>query len=180
MYYTKSSKDSCEEFANAAFGNTLPMPAMSQKQTFSDILAEEVDKQCSLEVVEAFREELCERVEEHKLSKERDTLVLNSSEVSDILLSCGVDKQTANSVKTRYEETFGQNAELIPQNLIELKKISLENDDISIKISPQRSDLITTKTVDGVSYLMIKVEGNVLVNGVPVHIGENENDNHQN
>ncbi len=174
MYYTRSSKESCDDFAMAAFGCNLPMPAMSQKQTFGDILTEEVDKECSLEVVESFREELCNRIEEHKLNRERDTLVLNSTEVSDILVSCGVDKQTADSVKSRYEEEFGADAELIPQNLIELKKISLENDDISIKISPQRSDLVQTKIIDGVPYLMIKVEGNVLVNGVAVHIAEEQ------
>jgi len=174
MYYTKSAKESCDAFAMAAFGCELPMPAISQKQTFSDILTEKIDKECSLEVVEAFREELCNRVEEHKLNRERDTLVLDGDEVSDILVSCGVEKETAKAVKEKYEEEFGKGAELIPQNLMELKKISLENDDISIKVSPSRSDLVKTKIIDGVPYVMIRVEGNVSVNGVSVHIGENK------
>lgn len=174
MYYTRSAKESCEDFAMAAFGCSLPMPAMSQKQTFGDILAEEIDKDCSFEVVEAFREELCNRVEEHKLNRERDTLVLGASEVSDILVSCGVDKDTAAAVKDKYEDQFGQGAQLIPQNLIELKTLSLENDDISIKVSPTRSDLVKTRIIDGVPYVMIKIEGNVLVNGVSVHIGEED------
>lgn len=174
MYYTRSAKESCVDFATAAFGCSLPMPAMSQKQIFGDILAEEIDKDCSFEVVEAFREELCNRVEEHKLNRERDTLVLGASEVSDILVSCGVDKDTAAAVKDKYEDQFGQGAQLIPQNLIELKTLSLENDDISIKVSPTRSDLVKTKVIDGVPYVMIKIEGNVLVNGVSVHIGEED------
>lgn len=174
MYYTKSAKESCDAFAMAAFGCELPMPAISQKQTFSDILTEKIDKECSLEVVEAFREELCNRVEEHKLNRERDTLVLDGDEVSNILVSCGVEKETAKAVKEKYEEEFGKGAELIPQNLMELKKISLENDDISIKVSPSRSDLVKTKIIDGVPYVMIRVEGNVSVNGVSVHIGESK------
>lgn len=174
MYYTKSAKESCDAFAMAAFGCELPMPAISQKQTFGDILTEKIDKECSLEVVEAFREELCNRVEEHKLNRERDTLVLDGDEVSDILVSCGVEKETAKAVKEKYEEEFGKGAELIPQNLMELKKISLENDDISIKVSPSRSDLVKTKIIDGVPYVMIRVEGNVSVNGVLVHIGDDK------
>jgi PHP family Zn ribbon phosphoesterase len=123
-------------------------------------------------VVEAFREELSDRVEEHKANRERDTLVIDAEEVSDILVSCGVDKAAADSVKEKYREQFGNDAAIIPQNLIDIKTLSLENEDISIKVSPSRSDLVKTTVIDGVPYVMVKVEGNVLVNGVCVHISE--------
>ena len=98
--------------------------------------------------------------------------MIDAEEVSDILVSCGVDKAAADSVKEKYREQFGNDAAIIPQNLIDIKTLSLENEDISIKVSPSRSDLVKTTVIDGVPYVMVKVEGNVLVNGVCVHISE--------
>ena len=172
LYYTRNISENCDDFAQAVFGCPLPMPATSQKQTFSEMLTETIDKDCSFEVVEAFREELSDRIEEHKANRERDTLVIDAEEVSDILVSCGVDKAAADSVKEKYREQFGNDAAIIPQNLIDIKTLSLENEDISIKVSPSRSDLVKTTVIDGVPYVMVKVEGNVLVNGVCVHISE--------
>ena len=39
---------------------------------------------------------------------------------------------------------------------------------MSIKISPEHRDLVTTQTIDNVKYLMIRVDGGVEVNGINI------------
>ena len=40
------------------------------------------------------------------------------------------------------------------------------------KVSPERSDLVDTRVIDGVKYILIRADEGVEVNGVPVHIAE--------
>ena len=67
-------------------------------------------------------------------------------------------------------EEFGENAEVRPQNLVDVKQFEVRTPDIIIKVSPERSDLIKTQIIDGKKYIMIRAEDNVEVNGVPIKI----------
>ena len=43
--------------------------------------------------------------------------------------------------------------------------------DVTIKVNPERSDLISTQIIDGVKYILIRTENdNVELNGVNIHI----------
>lgn len=42
--------------------------------------------------------------------------------------------------------------------------------DITIKVNPERPDLIKTQIIDGQKYIMIKADENVEVNGVNINI----------
>ena len=44
--------------------------------------------------------------------------------------------------------------------------------DVSIQVSPERADLIETRIIDGVKYILICADENVEVNGVPITITE--------
>ena len=46
--------------------------------------------------------------------------------------------------------------------------------DISIKVAPEKADLIETRVIGGVKYLLICAEEDVEVNGVRIHIGDEE------
>ena len=70
----------------------------------------------------------------------------------------------------KYEEEFGENAEVRPQNLVDVKQFEVRTPDIVIKVSPERSDLIKTQIIDGKKYILIRAEDNVEVNGVPIKI----------
>ena len=44
--------------------------------------------------------------------------------------------------------------------------------DVTIKVDPDRSDLIQTRIINGIKYILVRVEEGVEVNGVPVQITE--------
>ena len=43
-----------------------------------------------------------------------------------------------------------------------------------IQVPPQRGDLVETRIIDGVGYILIRAEGGVEVNGVPVRFSPEE------
>jgi len=71
-----------------------------------------------------------------------------------------------------FDETFGHGAELHPKNIIDNKRFQITTPDVSIKVNPERSDLIETRIIGGVKYIMICADESVEVNGVSIHFSE--------
>ena len=73
-----------------------------------------------------------------------------------------------------YDEAFGFETQLHPRNVIDNKRFEIKTPDISIKVSPERSDLIETRVIGGVPYILICADEDVEVNGVRIHIRDDE------
>ena len=50
----------------------------------------------------------------------------------------------------------------------------LKTPDVTIRVNPDRKDLIETRRIGGNPYILIRADEGVEVNGVPVRIGEKE------
>ena len=61
-----------------------------------------------------------------------------------------------------------------PKNIIDNKHFEIKTPDVVIKVDPTRSDLIETRVIGGVKYIMICADEDVEVNGVSIHIKEDE------
>ena len=72
----------------------------------------------------------------------------------------------------KYDEAFGADAQLSPRNLVDPKRVELKTADVTIKVNPDRSDLVQTRVLNGVKYILVRVEEGVELNGVPVQIQE--------
>ena len=91
-----------------------------------------------------------------------------------MLQSCGADEDSLSKFSVDYDETFGFEAELHPKNIVDSKKFEIKTPDVAIKVAPDRADLIETRIIGGVKYIMICADEDVEVNGVSIHIKENE------
>ena len=69
-----------------------------------------------------------------------------------------------------YDEAFGFEAELHPKNIIDNRKFEIKTPDVSIKVAPDKADLIQTRIIGGVKYILINAEEDVEVNGVSIRI----------
>ena len=172
LYYTKDVQDVQEALVAAVFGAQAPMPAAVQKESFQEVLGEALEEDCSLDVVQAVHDQLCGLMEDHKESREPETLVIGKGEVRQALAANGVTQEHIQAFERGYDAAFGADAKLSPRNLVDPKKIELKTADVTIKVSPDRSDLIQTKILNGVKYILVRVEEGVEVNGVPVQITE--------
>ena len=130
--------------------------------------------ECSLEVVQTVHEQLCQSIELHKESKVAEPLLISKELIKNTLADCGVPQKQLAKFSVEFDEVFGFETQLHPKNLINNKRFEINTPDVSIQVAPERSDLIETRVIGGVKYILICADENVEVNGVPIHIGEKE------
>ncbi len=174
LLYSKDIKQSHDAFIETIFNTPVPKPAFEQKQTFEALLSNSLDEECSMEVVQEVHDRLCQRIELHKESKVPEPLMISKEEVKEVLEGCGVSQEHIAKFSVDYDEAFGFEAELHPKNIIDPKRFEIKTPDVSIKVAPDRSDLIETRIIGGVKYILICADENVEVNGVNINIKENE------
>lgn len=174
LYYTHDIKVSQDALIEALFNTPVPMPAAEQKKCFEALLTTALGDECSLDVVQTVHDQLCQRIELHKEAKVPEPLMIAKADVKEALASCGVSEEHLAKFSVDYDETFGFEADLHPKNIIDSKRFEIKTPDVSIKVDPTRSDLIETRVIGGVKYIMICADENVEVNGVSIHIDEEQ------
>ena len=70
----------------------------------------------------------------------------------------------------KYDDRFGEGTEISPRNLVEAHRLQLCTPDVTIKVNPDRGDLVETRIIDGIKYILIRAEDGVEVNGINIHI----------
>ena len=170
VYYTKDISNNHGELADALFSSELPMPAAEQKVTFGSVLSESAAEECSLRVVRSVHSQLCHLIEEHKNEKKEEPLVINKSDAGDMLRYCGVDEEKIESFEAKFDEKFGESAEISPKNIADAKQISLKTPDVTVKVNAGCGDLIEARVIDGVKYILIRADDGVEVNGINIQI----------
>ena len=174
LYYTHSPKDSHEAFVAAVFNTPIPKPAAEQKKSFEALLTTSLDDECRMDVVQTVHDQLCQRIELHKEAKVPEALTVSKEDVKEVLSSCGVSEEHLAKFSVDYDETFGFEANLHPKNIIDNKRFEIQTPDVIIKVAPDRTDLIETRVIGGVKYIMINADENVEVNGVNIRISDGE------
>ena len=174
LFYSKDIKEGHDAFIESIFNTPVPKPAAEQKTAFEALLTTALEEQCSIDVVQEVHTQLCQRIEMHKEAKVADPLLISKEEVKEVLTGCGVSDDKLAKFSVSYDEVFGFEAELHPKNIIDNKRFEIKTPDVSIKVAPDRSDLIETRVIGGVKYIMICADEDVEVNGVSIHIKDKE------
>ena len=94
---------------------------------------------------------------------------LDGVEVKKVLEECGVSPERTAAFEEKYQETFGERAELPAVNMISPKQFKVSTPSVSIQVDPERTNLIETRIIDGRRYILILADGDVEVNGVKVN-----------
>ena len=174
LYYTHDVKSGQDAFIQALFNAPVPKPADEQKKTFEALLTTSLGDECSMEVVQTVHDQLCQRIEMHKEAKIPEPLMVTKEDVKEVLTSCGISEEHVSKFSVDYDEAFGFEADLHPKNVIDNKHFEIKTPDVVIKVDPARSDLIETRVIGGVKYIMISADEDVEVNGVSIHIKDKE------
>ncbi len=170
LYYIKKSSESYDDFTSEIFNTDTPMPADTQKEVFNAIFQETVSESCDYELMQTVHNHISQMVEEHKAHKDEPPLTISKNTIKNVLEYCSIPAEKVEDFEKRYEENFGKDTRISPKNLVDVKKFEMKTADISIKVNPERLDLVKTKIIDGQKYIMIKAEDNVEVNGVNISI----------
>ncbi|MDY4509476.1 MAG: DUF4317 domain-containing protein [Candidatus Faecousia sp.] len=174
LYYTHDVKTSQDALIETLFNAPVPQPAEEQKKTFEALLTTSLGDECSLDVVQTVHDQLRERIALHKEAKVPEPLMIAKADVKEVLAACGVSEEHLSKFSVDYDEAFGFEADLHPKNIIDDKHFELKTPDVVIKVDPTRNDLIETRVIGGVKYIMICADEAVEVNGVNITIADED------
>ena len=174
LLYSHNTKKEHQAFADALFNVQTAKPAAQQKQSFEDLLSASLGEECNLEVMQTVNEQINQCIEMHKESKLADPLLISKEQLKATLQTGGASEEAVAKFAVKYDETFGTQMELHPKNVIDNRKFEVKTPDVSIKVNPERMDLIETRVIGGVKYILICADESVEVNGVTIQIKEEE------
>jgi len=170
LYYSHNLANNHPELVQALFKLEPPEPAEAQKESFGELLSQSLEDACSLPLVQKVHEQLRQNIEAHKELKSDEPLVVSRQEVSEVLSTCGVEEAKLAKFNVEFDQHFGPDAALSPANLIDAKKFQLKTPDVTIQVNPERTDLVQTRVIGGVKYLLICADDGVEVNGICVDV----------
>ncbi len=170
LTYTRDTGDNHEEFVKAVFGTHAPMAAKHQQQEFQALLGNTLAEDCSIEVVQAVHAQFSDMIQEHKESRDKEPLLVSKPEMNHMLQTCGISEEKVKAFNDEFDEIFGEHADLSPKNLVNPRQFHVITPDVKIQVAPEKRDLVETRVLDGVKYILIRAEEGVEVNGVPVNI----------
>ena len=167
LFYARKPEELHQEFIDAVFHTEPPMSAAEQKEAFQTALTEALGDACGMEVVQGLHEQLRDRMERHKESKDPEPLAITAKEIGGILLDCGVEEDKVAAFQEKCGREFGA-AALNPANLIDSKRFKVKTAEADVQVDPEHSYLVEMRVIDGRKYLLIPADGGVEINGLPL------------
>jgi hypothetical protein len=122
--------------------------------------------ECEYDVIRNIHDGLNEIMEEAKTAPEPP--VLTKPEMKRLLSNSGITDERIETFDQNFDHLAGENTEFLISNIAETRKFSIQTPDVVIKVNPERADLVETKIIDGRQCLVIEINDQVEVNGVPV------------
>ncbi len=172
MYYSKDAENLGEEMMDLLFGFKMPLTAGGQKETFQAIVEETLGETCEFEAVKNIHEKMAELIEEHK--EELKPLVLDKNEVKNLFATSGVVNEKLTEFDEHYEKAAGVDTPIYMSNVYNTRSFDVKTPDVTIKVKPDRTDLIGNRDIDGRPCLVVELNGDVEVNGIAVRSGSHK------
>ena len=166
LYYSKNPEDLHFEFTDALLGCQSPLSAGLQKEAFDLVVEQSLGEKCDFETVKEIHEALQERKEEHEDDPDPDSLGLG--DVRIILSKAGVAEDALEGLEAAYEENIGKDSTILASNVSAKAKFEVHTPDVTITVSPDRTDLVETRLIDGRKCIVIPITDEVMVNGIHV------------
>ncbi len=167
MYYTKKPKDPNVSVVEDVLGCHFTLSAQEEKETFRAVLDRAVGEELNLNVIASVNEKIQDYAKTFK--DEPEPPVVSDIMMRDILLDSGVTQERAEAAQQLYRETADGNY-FAASNLTD-SKTTLTSSGVTVSISGDATDKITTRMIDGRKFLMISLDDpEVTVNGFQMKI----------
>ena len=154
LYY--ANKFISQELVEALFGVEEKVnTATEQKEIYAEVMSESLGESCTLEVLTGMQECYAESEEE----------VLTPLDMKEFAIASGAAQEDAEVLEQKLKEM--DDAGEIKTTLVAEKSLIVQTGDTKIKASAESG--IFMKNIDGYECLVIPLQGEVLVNGIPVN-----------
>ena len=168
LYYTKKENDIQPDFIDSVFGCKVPQTQKTQKEVFNVLTADVLGEDVNFGTVREIHEKLEEIYEEN--ADNPDPVILGSREVKRIFEESGVPDNKLENFENKFATAVGEKENILLDNVAGEKSITVSTPDITIKVNPERLDLIETGIIDGRTCLVIPADCGVVLNGLEVKL----------
>ena len=172
MFYSKDAEELPSELLEQVLGCVQPVTAGEQKATFASLVEESLGEELDFETARNLHDNLMEIMEEAK--DEPDPVSLDRMELKNLLSQSGATEEQMGRFEQEYTKQLGEHTSLMASNLAQTRKFEIKTPEVLVKVNPERTDLVETRTIDGKNYLMIRLTDEVEVNGLMIHSGNIE------
>ena len=168
LFYTKDVSEFEDGLIDCLLDCAVPLPAKQQKETFTSLVSEALGEEADLEVVKNIHENL-EQIIEEKKQESPAPVMLDKSEMKDLLEKSGVKEERLENFEEHFEMAAGEHGKLVASNVSSGKKFEVKTPDVVIKINSDKTDIVSTQVIDGRQCLVIQIDERLEVNGISVN-----------
>lgn len=166
LYYCRKEQERHEEISADVLGCSLPIPETDQKDIFKSMVEQTLGRNCDFENVKNLSEAVSDLIEEQKDSGEPAQIEKN--DMRRLLLENGAEQEVLSDFDKAYDEAVGAGVPLMAENLVDTGKLEVSSPNVKIRVNAEMSEMLRTKVIDGMEYLLIPVVDDLEVNGIRI------------
>lgn len=164
LYYSRDAENMHFDLTDKLLGCELPLTAGGQKEAFEAVVEETLGDSCDFDTVKALHDSIREMQENAKDSP--DPVEITRTDMKNLLSEAGA--QTLEAFDASYDKNAGEDETFMASNIAPARKFEVRTPDVVISVSPDRSDLVEQRIVDGRPCLVIPITDEIQVNGIHV------------
>lgn len=173
LAYNKDVKNPNKSMIENIFECTFELSVEEEQNAFNNIVAklaagggDAAETTVEYDIIQNIHTNITDMINHNIM--ETEITKLSAGEVKKILERSGISKEKLADFDEVYEEEVGDlGTELIASNLI-TPKLNLKSNEITINVSPNKTDNVSAQVVDGRKCLVIALDESVQVNGLSV------------
>ena len=169
LYYSAKPEALKLDLSGPLLGCNPSISAKDQKAYFNSALEETLGN-CDFEVVKNMHDIINEKISEAKMAELPDPVDFSDEDVKQILSDSGVENKKLEEFGDALIGRCGTRNRLLASNIVDTRKFEVKTPSVVVKVKADRTDLVETKIIDGIPYILIKATEDVEVNGLPVSI----------
>ena len=166
LYYCRKEDERHEEISADLLGCTLPMPESDQKEVFRSMVEQTLGSNCDFENVKNIHDAVGEMIEQNKDSGE--PVQIEKAQMRRLLYENGADQSVLSDFDEAYDEAVGEGVPLMAENLVDTSRFEVKSPSLKISVKSDMSDMLKTRVIDGMEYLLIPVTDELEVNGIRI------------
>ena len=166
LYYCRKEDERHEEISSDLLGCVLPIPESGQKELFKSMVEQTLGRDCTFENVKNLNDAVGELIEQNKDSGE--PVQIEKAQMRRLLSENGADQSVLSDFDAAYDEAVGEGVPLMAENLVETTKLEVKSPSLKISVKADMADMLKTRVIDGMEYLLIPVVDELEVNGIRI------------
>lgn len=178
LYYTKNPEVLHPELTQDMLGVQLPLAAGDQKDTFNTVIEETFGEDCNFDLAKTVHAHLNAMLEGKK--EDPEPAWLDKPSLKNFLAGCGADEEQLAHFEQTFPDDKPEEDRFLASNVASTRRFEVKSPDVRISVSPERTDLLETRTIDGRQCLAIPLTDDVEVNGIRIRTVEKSTQDEKN